>query len=258
MSQAADVVLVSQSPEGVTLVTLNDPERRNALSLSLRLRLLEVLRAEAADPRTKVLVLTGAGKGFCAGGDISAMGQGSGVSIPRMKILHDIARELAVYPKPVIAAVNGAAFGAGVSLALLCDRIFLAPDAKLGVTFGKMGLAPDTGFLWSACRRLPRARVLQIVMDSAVFDASEALDEGLVDAVADDVVEVATAAARALIPAAPLPFALARRALVEMDGGLDLCLSHELRDQGVLYDSADHLEAVAAFKEKRTPVFSGR
>lgn len=255
---ASDLVLTSHTAAGITTLTLNDPDRRNAMSVPLRQALLAALRAEAVNPATKVLILTGAGKGFCAGGDISAMGQDPLRSIAGMKLLHDIARELAVFPKPVIAAVNGAAFGAGLSLALLCDKVLVAPDAKLGVTFGKMGLVPDTGFLWSAARRLPQARVLQMVMDCAVFDAGAALAEGLVDVIADDLIAVTEAEAAKLLTIATVTFALAKRALVELNGGLDACLSHELRDQGVAYHSADHREAVAAFKEKRQPVFQGR
>lgn len=255
--QAEPAVLVDYSPEGVTVITLNDPARMNALSLEVRSRFAEVIRHEATNAATKAVVLTGAGKGFCAGGDISAMGQDPARSVARLKIIHDFVRELALFPKPVIAAVNGAAFGAGFSLALLCDRILAAPGAKLGCSFGRMGLVPDTGFLWSIRRRVPAARALQIIMDRAVFDAQSALEEGLVDAIADDVLEMAKHEAAKLLTAAPLPFALAKRALFELSGGLEACLSHEIRDQGQLFSSADHLEAVAAFKEKREPRFSG-
>lgn len=242
---------------GVTLVTLADPDRRNALSLPLRLALRDALAREAANGDTRALVITGAGSAFCAGGDISAMGLDPALSLERLTILHDIARQLAVFPKPVVAAVNGAAFGAGLSLALLADAVIAAPGAKLGASFSRMGLVPDTGFLWAAQRRVSRARTLQLVMGAEVLTAEAALAEGLVDAIDADPVAAAEAKAHAALTLAPLPFAAAKRALAEADGQLEALLAREYADQERMYLSADHREAVAAFREKRDPVFRG-
>lgn len=251
------VLLVSRSPEGITTLTLNDPDRRNALSLALRSALLAQLQAEAADPATRALILTGAGKGFCAGGDISAMGLHPEMSLERLRILHDIARALAVFPRPVIAAVHGAAFGAGLSLALLADRVIAAPGTQLGVGFLRMGLVPDTGFLWSAQRRIGKALALRLVLDNAVLNAERAQDLGLIDAIADDPAAAALDQARIDITRAPLAFAATKRALATADGQLEALLAQEFADQAQMYRSADHREAVAAFREKREPVFRG-
>ena len=250
-------ILVARSDSGITRLTLNDPDRRNALSYELRSALLAALRAEAAAPETRVLVITGAGAGFCAGGDISAMGQDPARSVERLAILHDVARVLASFPKPVVAAVNGAAFGAGFSLALLADHAVAAPTVKFGASFGRMGLVPDTGFLWSIQRRTSRTRALRMAMTTEVLAAPAALAEGLVDELADDVLAAAETRARALLTIAPLAFAATKKALAETDGLLEAYLARELQDQGRMFRSADHLEAVAAFREKRDPTFRG-
>src|SRR5690606_29301440 len=114
---------------GIAVLTFNDPDRRNALSPALREQLLQVLRDEAQSTESRAVVLTGEGSAFCAGGDISAMGIDPELSSERMKILHDIARQLALFPKPMVAAVNGHAFGAGWSMSLLCDYVVTAPTA---------------------------------------------------------------------------------------------------------------------------------
>lgn len=250
-------VLVTRSDSGITRLALNDPERRNALSFELRVALLAALRTEAEAPQTRVLIITGTGPGFCAGGDISAMGQDPARSVERLRILHDVARTLACFPRPVIAAVNGAAFGAGMSLALLADHVIAAPGARFGASFARMGLVPDTGFLWSIQRRTSRARALRMAMTAEVIAAPAALAEGLIDEVAEDVTAAALARAQTLLSIAPLPFAAAKRALAEVDGQLEALLARELQDQGRMFRSADHLEAVTAFREKRDPTFTG-
>lgn len=250
-------VLVDQREDGVTIITLNDAARRNALSLPLRLALREVL-ALAAMHGPAPLILTGAGPGFCAGGDISAMGISPDLSLERFAILQEIARSLAFMPRPVIAAVNGAAFGAGLSLALLSDVIIAAPGAKLGATFGRVGLVPDTGFLWAAGRRLSQARVLRMVMFAEILTAEAALQDGLVDEIAEDCLTHALRLATCLTETAPLANVATRLALAGANGGIDAVLAQEMADQSRMYRSADHLEAVAAFRAKRPPVFSGR
>lgn len=248
-------VLVTRSASGITRLTLNDPDRRNALSFELRKALLAALRAEAEATDTRVLVLTGAGPGFCAGGDISAMGQDPARSVERLAILHDLTRLMARFPKPVVAAVNGPAFGAGMSLALLADHVIAAPGARFGASFCRMGLVPDTGFLWSIQRRTTPARALRMAMTAETLTAPAALAEHLIDEIADDVLAAAEARATALLTIAPLAFAATKTALAEVDGLLEAYLARELQDQGRMFRTPDHLEAVAAFREKRDPVF---
>lgn len=250
-------ILVARSDSGITRLTLNDPDRRNALSLELRSDLLAALRAEAAAPETRVLVITGAGAGFCAGGDISAMGQDPVRADARLAILHGIARAMAAFPKPVVAAVNGAAFGAGMSIALMADHVVAAPRARLGASFTRMGLVPDTGFLWAIQRRTTPARALRMVLSAEVLTAEGALAEGLVDEIAEDVLTAAEDRARGYLSVAPLAFAAAKSALASTDGLLEAYLAREANDQARMFRSADHLEAVAAFREKRDPSFRG-
>lgn len=251
-------LLVERSVQGdhVVVLMLNDPERRNALSADLLAQLLDALRQEAGDNESKAIVLTGAGdKAFCAGGDISAMGIDPELSLNRLKILHDIARELATFPKPVVAAVNGSAFGAGLSLALLTDYIIAAPQVKLGVTFAKMGLAPDTAFLWAAARRISQVRSLQLVASARIMEAEEALTMGLVDEVSENVLSDAIAQAESFLSVAPLAFAAAKAIYAQGESGIEPYLAREFDAQARMYRTMDHKEAVAAFKEKRSPHF---
>lgn len=252
-------LLVESSVQGdrVAVLTLNDPARRNALSGELREQLLVAVRHEATNPDTKALVLTGAGPGFCSGGDISAMGVDPERSLRWLQTLHDTAMLLGAFPKPVVAAVNGHAFGAGLSLALLADYVITSPKAKFGATFAKMGVVPDTGFLWVAGRRIGQARTLQLVMTARTVEAEEAVAMGLMDELADDVLTTAVARAESFCQVAPLPFAAAKASFAQGLDGLAPYLAREMADMARMYRTADHLEAVAAFREKRSAKFIG-
>lgn len=241
----------------VVVFTLNDPDRRNALSADMRVQFLKALRHEATNPESRAVVLTGAGSAFCAGGDISAMGIDADRSIERLKILHDLTRLLAGFPKPVVAAVNGHAFGAGWSLALLADYAITAPQAKFGATFGKMGLVPDTAFLWAAARRVGQTRSLQLFMSARTVAAEEALAGGLVDEMSESLLDDAIARAESFCGVAPLAFAAAKATYTEGPEGIEPYLKREFEDQSRMYRSKDHREAVAAFREKRSPQFNG-
>jgi len=242
---------------GIAVLTFNDPDRRNALSPALREQLLQVLRDEAQSTESRAVVLTGEGSAFCAGGDISAMGMDPKLSSERMKILHDIARQLALFPKPMVAAVNGHAFGAGWSMSLLCDYVVTAPTAKHGATFGKLGLVPDTAFLWAACRRISQVKAMHLFMTAEILNADQVLALGLTDELSDNVVEAAIARAESFCGIGPLAFAAAKASLAEGPDGIEWYLQREFDDQARMYHSADHREAVAAFKGKRAPQFTG-
>ena len=254
---AGNLITRTVTQSGIAVLTFNDPDRRNALSPALREEFLQALRDEAKSTESRAVVLTGAGAAFCAGGDISAMGIDPKLSSERMKLLHDIARELARFPKPTVAAVNGHAFGAGWSMSLLCDYILTAPQAKHGATFGKLGLVPDTAFLWAASRRVTKAKALQLFLSAGILNADEVLALGLTDELSDNVLEAAIAKAESFCAVAPLAVAAAKASLVDAPDGLEWYLTREFDDQARMYHSADHREAVAAFKEKRTPVFKG-
>jgi len=249
----------------VAVLTLSAPERRNALSTAMRVELLAQLKALAENDAVRALVLTGAAGHFCAGGDVSEMAapgqpRDAVVGGRRLAILHDCIRLLVGGPKPVVAAVEGVAFGAGMSFALACDWIVAAQDARFGAAFGKVGLMADCGLLWTLPRRVGEPAARDILLTARVLDAGEARALGMVD----DVVPSGQALAAALkkcaqyAVVAPMAAAGTRAALARAPASLNDLLAMEADLQQTLRQSADHAEGRQAFKEKRAPVFTGR
>ena len=193
------VTLEHADTEGVRVLTLNDPDRRNALSPELKDALGAAVDEVAADRSVRVLVVTGAGGAFSAGADLPAL---FGELDPNTRVVRDGLHE--VYesflrvrrlPIPTIAAVDGAAVGAGVNLALSCDVRIAGPSAKFGVTFTKLGLHPGGGCTYFLTQALGRQRALALIMDGGVLNADEALALGLTLRTADDALAEALALA---------------------------------------------------------------
>ena len=250
--------MIIQSHEGgVATVRMNDPERRNAFSMPMRIALLNTFRALEADQTVRAVVFTGGEKQFCVGGDVTAMGnQPIGAALDRMRIVHDLVRLLAQSSKPFIAAVEGWAVGGGLSLALLCDTIVAGETARFKAGFGEIGMAPDTGIMYSLPARVGTGRARQILLYNEVFSAKQAQDWGVIDMVvpAGGALEEATRLANILAVKAPLPIALTRSVFA---AGLDEVLLREREIQALMFSSIDHDEGKSAFFEKRTPVFKG-
>jgi 2-(1,2-epoxy-1,2-dihydrophenyl)acetyl-CoA isomerase len=250
--------MIIQSHEGgVATVRMNDPERRNAFSMPMRIALLNTFRALEADQTVRAVVFTGGDKLFCVGGDVTAMGnQPMGAALDRMRIVHDLVRLMAQSSKPFIAAVEGWAVGGGLSLALLCDTIVAGDSARFKAGFGEIGMAPDTGILHSLPARVGTGRARQILLYNEVFNAQQALDWGVIDTVvpAGGAQQEATRLANILAAKAPLPIALTRSVFAS---GFDDVLLREREIQAMLFSSTDHDEGKSAFFEKRTPVFKG-
>lgn len=190
MTAAQPLILVETSarsaaiPPGIQVMRLNYPSKRNALSLDLRAALIAAVESAMADPAVRVLVLTGSGGAFCAGGDISTMQNVAGVAgRQRLGNLHRLARMIVAGPKPVIAAVEGYAYGAGMSLALLCGRVVAASDAKFCCSFGKVGLMPDLAALWTVPQRVNAGWVKRLLMLAEEIDGDAAGRIGLADEV---------------------------------------------------------------------------
>ena len=253
--------LVETSRQGaIAIVTLNLPEKRNALSVELRCALIAALEPLQIDFSCRAIVVTGAGGTFCAGGDISAMRSDDIVgSRHRLALAQQTVRMLAAGTKPTIAAVEGYALGGGMALALACDRVVAGARAKFGASYAKVGLMPDMGLLWSLPRRVGSGRAAEILMLGETFDAAHAVAIGVVDIVADDQSVLATALneARRFAEAPPLAVAQIKNALGRGVADLESAMAMELDGQAILYQSRDHAEARAAFADKRTPVFSG-
>ena len=162
--------------DGVATITLNRPEKLNAFAGTMREDLLEALRACERDEAVRVVVLTGAGRAFCAGGDVESMSglQKSGDETAFRKLLdagRDVILQIATMPKPVIAAINGVAAGAGCNLALACDYRIASEHAKLGETFVKIGIHPDWGGTWFLPRLVGRSAAFELLASGRIVNA---------------------------------------------------------------------------------------
>jgi 2-(1,2-epoxy-1,2-dihydrophenyl)acetyl-CoA isomerase len=181
----SDLVL-TELRDHIGILTHNDPEKRNALSVEMRLSVAKALREFMRDDGCRAIVLCGAGDTFCAGGDmksaISNAEEPASVRTPRLlSMMHDIIRLIAEGSKPVIAAVDGHATGAGLSLAAACDYIVAGPTAKFCASFGRVGLVPDAGLLWSLPRRIGTTHARNLMLTAAAIDLETALRIGLAD-----------------------------------------------------------------------------
>jgi enoyl-CoA hydratase/carnithine racemase len=208
--------------DGIATVTLHRPEKLNAYTVAMGEEVVHAFRALRDDPAVRVAILAGAGRAFCAGVDLEALrahqaGQGAGAG-PRLgeeAFLRELPLELAEFPKPVIAAVQGAAIGVGVTMTLPCDLRIAADDAKLGLTFAKLGLLPGLGSTYLLPRLVGRARALELVLTARVVPAREALEMGLVNRVvpAAELAKEARETAGRMAECAPAVLAAAKRAL---------------------------------------------
>ena len=243
----------------VRVLTLNRPEVRNAIDIPLRLELADALEAADADPQVRVIVLTGAGSTFCSGGDISTMKLMSETeAMERAQMAQRVIPAIWNTPKPVIAAVEGAAFGAGAALAAACDRVIAARDARFATTFTNVGLAGDMGAYASLPRRVGVARARQMLLMPEPVTAETAQPWGLVDALTDPGATLAVARADAQrLAAGPAQAYGVIKELLAVAPTLPPVevLDHEAAHQARLFGSADFAEGIAAFAQKRRPSF---
>lgn len=248
---------------GVALLRLNEPQTMNALSWTIKAGFETYIPQLLTDPDVRVIVITGAGRAFCAGGDIRSMQSDRSTTAVRARMAktHAWLSALMSTDKPVITAVNGAAAGAGLSLALVGDVVLAAEDARFRAGFAGIGASPDLGLM----RTLPRAvgvpRAMELLMSNRDVPASEALAMGLVSRLipADKLVEEAMAFARKLAAGPAMCFAMMKQlGRRSFDASLDAFLEAESAAQCLAFGSADFAEGVAAFLEKRKPNFGGR
>jgi 2-(1,2-epoxy-1,2-dihydrophenyl)acetyl-CoA isomerase len=182
--------ILTDVSDGIGTLTLNRPEKLNAYTTEMGEEVTAVLRAWREDPAVRAVILTGAGRGFCAGVDLEHLAAhqagGNASKGPRLgeeDFLKKLPLELVAYPKPLIAAVNGPAIGVGVTMILPCDLRIASEDAKLGLTFVKLGILPGLGSTHLLSRIVGRAKALELVMTARTILAREALEIGLVNAV---------------------------------------------------------------------------
>lgn len=248
--------------DGILELTLSNPRRRNALAPGLRMALIEHLERGLADPDCRAIILTGDGGHFCAGGDISGMGKQTGLQgrARMMRVSHHMLRLLVEGEKPVIAAVEGHAAGAGLSIASACDIVVASRAAVFTCSFNKVGLVPDLGAAWTLPRRMGLGPAKMMMFRAKPVAAEEAARLGLVDALAEPgaALAEARAIARDIAEGAPLSNGMAKQLINRSTGTLAEFLKAEADAQGLLYGSEDHREGREAFMAKRKPVFAGR
>jgi len=269
-------VLRYEIAEGVATITLDRPDALNAFDRTLKDEFLAALKRAARDRDVRVVVVTGEGRAFSAGQDLRE--RLSGAARTEEAVARDpaapvtpldeelrarynpIVMAIRSMDKPVIAAVNGVAAGAGMSLALACDIRIASESASFIEVFGRVGLIPDTGSTWFLPRLVGPAKALELIWTTDSVDAPTALALGLVNRVvpADQLTAETRALAVRLASAAPLALALAKRAVNRaLEVGLSEALDYEASLQGIAGRSADYAEGVRAFVEKRPSRFTG-
>jgi 2-(1,2-epoxy-1,2-dihydrophenyl)acetyl-CoA isomerase len=248
--------------DGVATLTLNRPEAKNALDPTMADELGECLAAIRADESVRVLVLAGAGGAFCAGGDVKAMGQG-GPRTPEqrragMARYTRICTELMALDRPVIAAVDGVAYGAGFSLALMCDIVLLSERARLCLVFQRIGLVPERGAFYTLPRVVGLQRAKELIFSAREIDAAEALRLGLAMEVlpAEALAARAQAIARSFAGASPVAMSIAKRALqASLGSDLQTLLEIESSGQALASNSDYAKEAVRRFATREPAQF---
>jgi len=258
--------LLETIEDGIATLTFNRPERLNALSTPIMEGLLDGLPRLAGDPGVKVVVLTGAGRAFCAGGDVKSMAEGSvqrstAEATTRLRSRMEVSRILHELPKPTIAMINGPAAGAGLALALACDLRIAGTSARLVTAFVRVGFSGDFGGSYFLTRLVGTAKARELYFTGRPVEAGEALSLGLVNRVIPDE-ELATVTmelARSLAQGPSIALSLMKRNLnCAENGSLAELLDMEAIHQVQTGRTEDHREAANAFVEKRTPIFIGR
>jgi 2-(1,2-epoxy-1,2-dihydrophenyl)acetyl-CoA isomerase len=259
--------LLTTLEDGVFTITLNRPGKLNAFTEQLLHELLAAFREAEANPAARVIVLTGAGRGFCAGQDLAAAvesGAGSAdfsYSQHLVNSYNPLILMMRALPKPIIGAINGVAAGAGMSLALACDLRLTAESASFVQAFVKVGLIPDSGSTWLLPRLVGAARALELMLTGRRVGSAEALTLGLVNQVIPDADFTATvaryAAELANAPTATLGL-IKQAAEFALTSTLEQSLFKEAELQDVAGRTADHMEGVIAFLQKRPATFQGR
>jgi 2-(1,2-epoxy-1,2-dihydrophenyl)acetyl-CoA isomerase len=252
--------ILVEKKDGIATITLNTPDKLNALDLVMREELKKEILSYQTDPEVKVVVITGAGRAFCAGGDITTM---AGVKSPagrdRLKNVQKLIKHMVELEKPIIAAVNGPATGAGLHIALACDIIYASDKAKFAESFVGIGLVPDMGGFYFLPLRVGIHRAKELMLTGRLFDAKEAGDMGLLnkliphDLLMSEVMDLAKKFANGPGRA----YAMIKSALNNWPASLHALMEIEANMQAICFETRDFKEGMTAFLEKRKPQFNG-
>ena len=261
--------LLETIEDGVAVLTMNRPERRNALNGDMLAAMLETFPRLANDSNVGCVILTGAGVGFCAGGDVKAMAEGRErddmsleAQIQELRNIMETSRWLHEMPKPTIAMVGGAAAGAGLSLALSCDMRIAADNAKFTTAFANVGFSGDFGGSYFLTKLVGTAKARELYYTAALLTADEAADLGMVNRVVAaanlDAETMALAKGIAAGPSIALRYMKRNMNAAEAGNTLSEHLDLEAAHHARCGMTQDHKEATKAFVEKRKPTFVGR
>lgn len=254
------VVLTEHPAQGVRLLRINRPEARNALNLEVRQALVAELATAAADANVLAVVITGNDKAFAAGADLREMRDLGPIELMQRGV-HKLWDEIAAFPKPLIAAVNGFALGGGCELALHCDIIIAGDGAKFGQPEVKLGLLPGGSGTQRLVRAIGKYKAMLMILSGDIISAREASEMGLVSRVVgdDEVVDNAVALASGIARNGPVAVQLAKEAvLAGQDASLATALSLERKAFWLTFATEDKTEGISAFLEKRPPAFKGK
>ncbi len=264
--------------QGVAVVTLNRPDRLNAMTLIMAGEVRAAMQQASDDDEVRVIVLTGAGRGFCAGADAARLqGRVSGIAVEEEEALPftgaiegglDLPQAfaakyawIATVPKPVIAAVNGPAVGVGMVLPMFADIRFASDTARFGTAFSKRGLVPEYGLGWLLPRLIQPSKAFDLLYTARLVDADEAVDMGLVDKVfpTNELLPAVMDYARELATAvSPRSNRVVKRMVYQgLDQGFDSAMEQCLADMADAQKSDDFKEGIAAWTDKRVPIFTG-
>lgn len=260
-----DTTVRYEVTDGVGTITLNRPDAMNALTAQMKGALLDALVRAVDDAAVRAVLLTGSGRGFCSGQDLREhaknLESGRGLAGTVREHYNPIIRALAGMPKPVVAAVNGTAAGAGAGFAFACDLRVAAESSAFVMAFTRIGLGPDSGTSWTLQRLVGRARALELLMLAEPVTAARAAEIGLVDrVVADgDLMDTAWEAAARLAQGPTVAYGALKQAVdFAAAHGLAESLEREAELQEVCAETEDHVTATQAFVNKQKPTFRGR